>query len=68
MLVLTRKKGDSIIITCPCGTEIVVTIQETNAGRASVGVEAPKEVGILRQELKGDPNDNNGEGHNERPD
>jgi len=48
MLVLSRKKGESIRI----GNDIVVTIQRLSGNRVSVGIEAPPHCRISRGELK----------------
>lgn len=47
MLVLLRKCNESILI----GKDIVVTILGVDGDRVKLGVEAPREVSILRQEL-----------------
>lgn len=47
MLVLSRKKNEQIII----GKNIVVTIVEIQNGRVRVGIEAPKDIPIVRNEL-----------------
>lgn len=47
MLVLTRKVGESILI----GDNIKVTIIECSYGKMRVGIEAPREVKVLRTEL-----------------
>lgn len=47
MLVLTRKKGQSIII----GDNIEVTIVEVNGDQVRVGIKAPNEVSIYRREV-----------------
>ena len=47
MLVLSRRPGESIAI----GEGIRVTIVEVSGDRVKVGIEAPQEVVILRQEL-----------------
>lgn len=48
MLVLTRKDGERIRI----GENIVVTIVRSTDGRTKVGIEAPREVPVLRTELE----------------
>ena len=48
MLVLSRKIGERITI----GDNITVVIQRIAGGRVSLGVEAPREVSILRSELE----------------
>ncbi|MCQ6563561.1 carbon storage regulator CsrA [Paenibacillus mendelii] len=47
MLVLSRKKGEAIMI----GSEIELTVLEVTADGVKLGISAPKEVGILRKEL-----------------
>ncbi len=48
MLVLGRKTKESIHI----GNDIVISIEEINKGTVKIGIEAPKDVVILRSELK----------------
>ena len=47
MLVLTRKPGEGIII----GDDIVVKIIEVKGGGIRIGIEAPRETKIYRQEV-----------------
>ena len=47
MLVLSRKKGETIMI----GNDIELTVLEVLADGVKLGISAPKEVGILRKEL-----------------
>jgi carbon storage regulator len=47
MLVLSRKKGESLII----GDDIKIKILECDNDRVSIGIEAPKEIPIIRGEL-----------------
>ena len=47
MLILTRRKNESIIID----GKIEVKIIELEDGRVKIGIEAPKEIEILRKEL-----------------
>jgi carbon storage regulator CsrA len=47
MLVLSRKNGEQVII----GGGIVLTVTEVSNARVRIGVEAPKNVSILRDEL-----------------
>ena len=54
MLVLTRKEGTRIIVTCG-DVEISVTVVDARSGSARLGVEAPASVRVLRDELHGDP-------------
>ena len=47
MLVITRKKGESLMI----GDDIEITISKIEDGSVKVGIEAPKNISILRKEL-----------------
>ena len=47
MLVLTRKKGQSIII----GENIRIKIVSINPSGVEIGIEAPKDINIVREEL-----------------
>jgi len=47
MLVLSRKIGEIINI----GDDIEVTILASNKGQVRVGIEAPKEVSVHREEI-----------------
>ena len=47
MLVLTRKIGDGIII----GDDIVIKIIEMKGGGVRIGIEAPQDKKIYRQEV-----------------
>ncbi len=48
MLVLSRKKGESIKI----GHDITITIVEVRGDRTRIGIEAPKEVPVDRSEIR----------------
>lgn len=48
MLVLSRKPGDQILI----GDDIVITVVRLGPNTVKIGIDAPKDVGILRPELK----------------
>lgn len=48
MLVLKRNEGESILI----GDGIEITVLECSNGIAKIGIEAPKDVKIIRKELK----------------
>ena len=47
MLVLSRKQGEAIVV----GTAIRVTVIEVRGGRVRLGIEAPANVNVRRQEL-----------------
>lgn len=53
MLVLTRKKNETLNITTPQGETIVITVTQTKTSNVRLGVSAPKEMKILRGELHG---------------
>ncbi len=47
MLILTRKIGEKIII----GDGIVLSVVDISKGVVKLGIDAPKDVAILRQEV-----------------
>jgi carbon storage regulator len=47
MLVLSRKLGEKIIV----GDNITITVVDIDRGKIRLGIEAPREVPIFRQEL-----------------
>jgi len=47
MLVLSRKKNESIIIS----GNIVITVVELTGDRVRLGIEAPREIPVFRQEI-----------------
>ncbi len=48
MLILTRKKGEGVLI----GDDIEITVLETFDGRVKIGINAPSDIKILRTEVK----------------
>ena len=48
MLVLSRKVGERILI----GDDITVTVVRLVQGGVRIGIEAPKELPVVREELK----------------
>lgn len=50
MLVLSRREGESIFI----GDNIKVTVLSVIRGKVRIGIEAPRGIGILRDELVGE--------------
>lgn len=50
MLILNRKIGESIILH----DNIEIKILEIQDGRVKIGIEAPKEISILRKEVYDD--------------
>lgn len=57
MLVLTRKKGETIWID----EEIEIVITEFKGDQVKVGIRAPRHVDIIRGELRKDISDSNTE-------
>ena len=47
MLVLKRKTGESIII----GEDIEIKVVDIGDGRVKIGIEAPKNIEIMRKEV-----------------
>lgn len=48
MLVLSRRFQEKILI----GEDIVITIIEIDRGKVRLGIDAPKDIMVLREELK----------------
>jgi carbon storage regulator len=48
MLVLSRKPGEQIRI----GDNVTVTVVEVRGNRIKLGIEAPRQVGVVRSELE----------------
>jgi carbon storage regulator len=47
MLVLSRKQGERIVI----GDNIVITVVSMEYGRVRLGIEAPREIEVWREEM-----------------
>ena len=47
MLVLTRKQGESIVI----GKDIVITVIEVRGVQVRIGIDAPRDVQVHREEV-----------------
>lgn len=47
MLIITRKKGDSLMI----GDDIEIVVSKIDDGSVKIGIKAPKDVTILRKEI-----------------
>jgi len=65
MLVLSRKKNESIVIR----DDIVVTMVEVRGDKVRLGIEAPREVPVHRREVyeKIKESDSLGEAQGQRP-
>ena len=51
MLVLVRKPTESILV----GDDITITVVSTTGGQVKIGIDAPREIVILREELVSTP-------------
>ncbi len=51
MLLLKRKKGQRIICILENGDWITIDLREADIGIARLGIDAPRNVSILREEL-----------------
>lgn len=47
MLVLSRKKGESIVVS----DNIIITVVEVKGDKIRLGIVAPKDVSVHRQEI-----------------
>jgi carbon storage regulator len=47
MLILTRREGETLLI----GDNIEVTVLAVNGSQVRIGIEAPRDVTILREEV-----------------
>jgi carbon storage regulator len=47
MLVLTRRPGESIVV----GENIVVTVIEIKGGQVRIGIDAPRDIDVYREEI-----------------
>lgn len=47
MLILTRRKGESILI----GDDVTLTVLNVKGNQVRIGVEAPKEITVHREEI-----------------
>lgn len=60
MLVLSRREGEKIEIATSQGL-IVITVTAIQRSQIQLGIEAPREMIIRRQELKDKPREDGGE-------
>ena len=47
MLVVTRKRGEALII----GDDVIITVVEIRGDKVRIGIEAPAEVPVHRREV-----------------
>ena len=52
MLVLSRKVGETVIITAPDGTSLVVMLVEVRGDKVRIGIAAPKSYEVNREEVQ----------------
>ncbi len=48
MLVLSRKVGEKVVV----GNNVIVTILTSRGGKVSLGIDAPYEVPVYREEIR----------------
>jgi len=51
MLILSRKEGEGITLTLPSGEHIEIVVAEYRGQQTLVGISAPDDIVILRNEL-----------------
>ena len=51
MLRLNRKKGESIILETPDGHKAQIIVTDFSATQVQLGIEAPKGIGVWREEI-----------------
>ncbi len=51
MLVLSRKENEKINVNCACGRCTQVNVAAVNGNKVRIGLDAPKDVKIVRAEL-----------------
>ena len=47
MLILTRRAGETLVI----GDDVTITVLETKGNQIRIGIDAPKEVSVHREEI-----------------
>jgi len=52
MLVLSRKVGETIVITAPDGTQIVLMLVEVRGDKVRIGIAAPRTYTVYREEIQ----------------
>jgi carbon storage regulator CsrA len=52
MLVLSRNHQESFTVITPSGEEIIIRVLDATRDKAMLGIEAPKDYLILREELQ----------------
>ena len=52
MLVLTRRRDEAIVIRSRSGIEIRLLVVDVRGNRVRLGIEAPPEISIAREEIR----------------
>jgi len=52
MLVLTRRRDEAIVIRNRFGTEIRLLVVDVRGNKVRLGIEAPPEISIAREEVR----------------
>jgi carbon storage regulator CsrA len=52
MLILGRRKDETIVLTTPAGERITIVVQDIRGALVRLGIDAPQRVTILRGELE----------------
>ena len=52
MLVLTRRRDEAIVIRSRSGIEIRLLVVDLRGNRVRLGIEAPPEISIAREEIR----------------
>lgn len=50
-LVMDRSPGESVLLTMPDGTQVIVAVHKANNNRLRLVIDAPKDVHICRTEF-----------------
>jgi carbon storage regulator len=51
MLILTRRIGETLVITLPNGETVSVTVLGVKGNQVRIGTEAPKHIAVNRKEI-----------------
>ena len=52
MLVLSRKVGETVIVTAPDGTSLVVMLVAVRGDKVRIGIAAPTSYAVNREEIQ----------------
>ena len=52
MLILTRRVGETLFFELPTGDRIEVAVLRNKGSQVRVGIEAPAEVNVVREEVR----------------